>query len=128
MKLKLSLLALTLLATGVVATLATQDVAAGATKVMVIHVTDEIIVPGDPFTGPFPAPGVYGVNASGKIIEVADNAAQVLAGKGDLLVSEVFGAGAPTPQKGDNVSVAYLLEVFEDGSMEKRDFFIISID
>ncbi len=115
MKLKMSLLAFVVLASAALLVAGVRTTEAKATKVMVVHITSEQIAPGSPFIT-YPEPGLYTVFASGKVIEVADQAAQVLVAKGDVLVSDLYGDEDTLPQKGDNVDIVMLLEVLSDGT------------
>jgi len=111
MKRILTVLAIALLAT----TVCTVTSDARPEKVMVVHITSTDIIPGEPGTT-YPDPGGYVRRMTGKVIEVAEPAANVLVGKGDVLVEDLYGEDDELPQKGDVVEVAQIFVVNEDGS------------
>ena len=108
--------ALLLLAVAVIAVTAiTATTSARVQKVMVIKINSTTYDPGTPFIV-FPDPGPYTAVYSGTIIEVAEPAANVLVGNGDLLVSDVYGPDDPLPSKGDKVTVIQGVELDADGN------------
>ncbi len=111
MKRTFAILAVALLATAFLGVSSDARVA----KVMVIKITSTDIIPGQPGIT-YPDPGGYVRRMTGKVIEVAEPAANVLVAKGNILVEDVFGEDDVLPQKGDVLEVAQIFIVNEDGS------------